>query len=196
MRQIGDLAREVVQTVPAEASPHSPSHMRVKQPRLLDKTADFEIPQRVWSNWIPAVGKREVVRALRADEYTAIKKRVQELIDGMHPFTLAEVATVKASIAAMLGGYRAMRNLTEENAHGAVEILCAVLRDFPAWVIGEACKNISRNAADTSNKFAPNDAEIASVCREVMAPYVKALRQANDLLNAPVEMGKSDDVRR
>lgn len=196
MRQIGDLAREVVQTVPAEATPHSPSPTHVKRPPLLDKTADFEIPQRVWSNWIPAVGKREVVRALRADEYTAVKNRIQQLTDGMHPFTLAEVSTVKASLAAMLGGYRAMRNETNDNAEGSVEILCAVLRDFPAWVIVEACLKISRNAADTSEKFAPNNAEIANVCAEVEAPYIKALKQALDLINAPVEMGKSDAVRR
>lgn len=156
-------------------------------PVLCDRECDLTIPGKLFSAWIPDRGHREVRRELTAEERTKVQGRAEALQSALVPYTAEEKRRVSAQIAAMLNGFRAMRHQRGEHVEATVEILCAVLREFPSWAIAKACMKIARNDAGLGHDYAPNDSEVHSVVQAVLLPYEKAMRTAEALLVAPVE---------
>jgi hypothetical protein len=160
-------------------------------PVKFDRDTDFEIPRRLFSAFKPNVGPRELRREMRPDERAAIEARAAALELALRPFDPQdERATVTASIAAMFGGFRAMRQQGDD-VESIATVTRAVLREFPAWAIAEACLRIARHETKIDPRFAPNDSEIIDVVRNVVSQYRDNLEQAKALLEAPVERGRS-----
>jgi hypothetical protein len=155
------------------------------KPTLVDPETDYKIPQRVFSGWIPDNGQREIVRPLTADERSKLERRAVELRDGLRPHICNDEAAVKATISAMLSGFRAMRQDGEDVA-ATVEITRNVLQEFPLWAIVKGCMMIARREAGLDPRFAPNDVQLFDVIEQVVRPYRAVLKTIEALLTAPV----------
>lgn len=125
---------------------------------------------------------------MNPEERGAVEVRVAALEVALRHHGDADRAEIEGAIAGMLSGFRSMRH-GEEDAATAVAITRAVLRDFPAWAIVQACLKIARSETRCNPRFAPNDAEIAEVVREIVRPYRQAFASASLLLNAVVVEG-------
>ena len=161
------------------------------RPKILDQEADFELPRKLWENWIPAKGKRAIVRAFTDAERDCVQRRHAELTRGLEPFLPQQRDRIRAPLHAMLGGFRSLRE-SGEDAETAVEVLLAVLRDFPAWAIEEACIRIARRDIDIDppldRRWAPSDSQIYAAVSAIVQPFRKALATAQALLDAPVAL--------
>ncbi len=73
------------------------------------------------------------------------------------------------------------------DACAVVDVTMAVLREFPAWAIAQACRKIVCGETKLDRRFAPNDTEIFDIVAGVVRPYRENLRQAKALLDAPVD---------
>jgi hypothetical protein len=93
---------------------------------------------------------------------------------------------VMAQIAAMLGGYRSLRQ-SGEDAEALVNAAAAVLAPFLFWAIAKGCLKIVRREAGLDPHWPPNDSEIYAIVDGLVRPYRKALASAEALLTAPVE---------
>jgi hypothetical protein len=155
-------------------------------PLRLDRECDIELPRQLFAACIPDTGLRAVVRALSADERAKIEARATALKDALTPFTRNDQHAVRASINGLFSGYRAMRQQGDD-ARDIVDVTMAVLREFPAWAIAQACRNIVRGETKLDRSFAPNDTEIFDVVAGILRPYHENLRQAKALLSAPVD---------
>jgi hypothetical protein len=98
---------------------------------------------------------------------------------------MTNTPSVPASTACF-SGYRAMRQMGEA-ARAVVDVTLAVLREFPAWAIAQACRKIVCGEAKLDRRFTPNDTEIFDIVTDVVRPYRENLRQAKALLDAPVD---------
>lgn len=161
------------------------------RPKVLDREADIDLPRKLWENWIPANGKRAIVRAFTDAERGCVQRRHAELTHGLEPFLPQQRDRIRAPVHAMLGGFRSLRE-SGEDAETAVEVLLAVLRDFPAWAIEEACIRIARRDIDIDppldRRWAPSDSQIYAVVSAIVQPFRKALATAQALLDAPVAL--------
>jgi hypothetical protein len=161
------------------------------RPKILDREADFDLPRKLWENWIPTNGKRGIVRAFTESERGCVQRRLAELTSGLAPFLPEQRGQIRAPLHAMLGGFRSLRE-SGEDAETAVEVLLAVLRDFPAWAIEEACIRIARQDIDIDpaldRRWAPSDSQIYAAVSAIVQPYRKALATAQALLDAPVAL--------
>lgn len=164
-------------------------------PVRFDRDVDHEFPRRLVC-FRPTRGPWELRREMRADERAAVTARVAALEIALEPFADEEVAGVESAIAAMLGGFRSMRQ-TGENVEQTVAVIRAVLRHrrFPLWAIQQACMKIA--ARETKHvQYAPNDGEIVDVVEDVVRPYREAEAAARRLMEAVVlpneERRKSD----
>lgn len=172
-----------------QATALSPAISPVVRPKLQDRAADIDLPRKLFENWIPKNGKRAISREMTAPERKALQGRFTELTVGLTPFEREQRDQVRAPLHAMLGGFRSLRE-SGEDAETAVEVLLAVLRDFPIWAIEEACIRIARCdiAIDPplDKRWAPSDAQIYAAVAAIVKPYRKALDAVTDLLEAPV----------
>lgn len=157
------------------------------RPTLLDREADIAIPNRVWSSWAPAFGERSIVRALTSAESTALQRRAHELRCGLVPLQQSQRRAADTAISAMFGGFRSMRQQGDD-VDGIVGVLLATLRQFPLWAIQEGCRRIAMREAGLDPRWAPNDTEVHGVVAAIVADYRKALKGAEKLLSAPVEV--------
>ena len=155
-------------------------------PVRLDQEYDIALPRQLFAAWIPDTGLRAMVRALSADERAKIEARANALEDALRPFTRNDEHAVRASVNGLFSGYRAMRQLGDD-ARAVVEVTMAVLREFPAWAITQACRKIVCGETKLHRRFAPNDSEIFDVVAGVVRFYGENLRQAKALLDAPVD---------
>lgn len=157
-----------------------------RKPSLVNPEADYQIPQRVWSNWTPASGRRELKRELTVTERRIEAHRATELTMGLHPFTHDERKGIDFALSRMLGGFQ--RHL---DVAPIVDVLLDLLREFPAWAILDGCTKIASDQHGLNPPFNPNfgpsDNQIFQVIAGVVAPYRLKLKQAQDLLSAPVE---------
>lgn len=128
-----------------------------------------------------------IVRELTPAERTNLTNRATELRAALWGYVPGERDDVEASIAAMFGGFRSMRQ-EGAAAEGLVAITAAVLRDFPAWAIARGCMKVSRNEAGLDPRWPPNDTEIYGVVAAVVQEYRKTLDIVEGLLAAPVEV--------
>lgn len=159
---------------------------------MVDKPADYEIPGKVWSRWIPAEGARSIARALTAGERGTIERRKEELAQGLAPFGRHQIDSAVEALSGMLAGFRSLR-MTEAEAAAVLDGMRYVLSPFPLWAIREACMLIQRGEAKLDGRkldrrFAPNDSEIYGVTKELVASYERSLANARALLAAPVEL--------
>lgn len=179
-----------VPNLPAKAGPFGP-------PRLVDRDADYVIPARVWSNWIPAVGARSIIRELKSDERAALTRRESELSTALVAYPPLDEHRVIAAISSMLGGYRSMRH-QDGDAVAILDGTRRVLAEFPAWAIERGCLMIQQGVTVLDRRYAPNDAEIYAVVLDVVKPYRDALRTVAGVLAAPIEPPppKVDPIRR
>jgi hypothetical protein len=155
-------------------------------PVRLDRECDIELPRQLFAAWIPDTGPRAIVRALSADERAKIEARATALEDALKPFTRNDEHAVRADINGLFSGYRAMRQ-EGEDARAVVDVTMAVLREFPAWAIAQACRKIVCGKTKLDRRFAPNDTEIFEIIAGVVRPYHENLRQAKALLDAPID---------
>ena len=155
-------------------------------PGPLDKECDIAIPRQLFAAWVPNSGPRAVMRALSADERAKIEARATALEDALTPFTRNDQDAVRASINGLFSGYRAMRQQGDD-ARAIVDVTMAVLREFPAWAIAQACRKIVCGETKLDRRFAPNDTEIFDVVAGIVRLYRENLRQAKALLDAPVD---------
>jgi hypothetical protein len=169
--------------------PDSPA----RQPTVMNRETDVDIPASLWSAWIPSSGPREIRRALDPSERDALQRRADELSSGLMPFLSTERDTVKSAIAAALGGFRSLRQQGADVA-ATVGVLCYVLRDFPAWAIQEGCRRIASNEADLDPQWPPNDAQFHLVVGRVVAPYHQTLAIVQALLSAPIESPAKEEI--
>jgi len=155
------------------------------EPVYLDRNVDIELSRRLVS-FRPNSGPLEMRREMTLQERSDVEARTAALELWISPFGPDERGEIEASIVAMLAGFRSMRQQGED-IDSMVAITCAVLRDFPAWAIKKTCLKIARREIQHDARFAPNDAEIAGLVRDLVAPYRKNFEQANALLQAVVE---------
>src|SRR5690242_20241435 len=89
------------------------------RPAILDKEADIEIPNKLWSAWAPKGGKRAIIRAFTDQEFMVLDCRRTLLRSGLRPMGNGEplsatneaewpsdVLVASAKLSAMLGGFR------------------------------------------------------------------------------------------
>ncbi len=126
---------------------------------------------------------------MRADERGLVTARSAALELTLQSFDDESRNGLKASIGAMLGGFRSMRQQGED-VDAVVTITLAVLRDFPAWAITAACLKIARHETRNDPRFAPNDSEIAEAVRAIVRPYREAYDATVALLGAIVQAEK------
>lgn len=186
MQEIGKLVTGLVGRAKEKPLQTVQSRAPAQQPQPLNLSADRDIPNRVWSNWIPADGHRSVKRELSPSERHLIEQRRKELVEGLAPFSGEEVSRVEIALNAMFAGYRSMRQI-DATGEAIVEVTRAVLREFPAWAIETACVRIARNEVGLDPKWPPNDAQIHEVVAGIVKPYQEALNTSQALLAAPVE---------
>ena len=157
-------------------------------PVRFDRLVDL-LPRRLVC-FRPESGPVELWREMRPDERGPLEARAAALDLALRPFREDQVTDVEASIGAMLAGFRSMRQQGEA-VEDVVVITRAVLREFPAWAIAQGCLKIARHETRSDPRFAPNDAEIVEVVRNVVKPYREALDAATALLGAVVQSGET-----
>jgi hypothetical protein len=155
-------------------------------PVRLDQECDIALPRQLFAASIPDIGPRAIVRALSTDEHAKIEARVTALEDALKPFTSNDEHAVRASINGLFSCYRATRYLGDD-ARAVVDVTMAVLREFPAWAITQACRKIVCGETKLDRRFVLNDTEIFDVVADVVRPYRENLGQAKALLDAPVD---------
>ena len=172
----------------ARATAPLPATMPAARPKLVDREADFDLPRRLWDNWTPAQGTRAIVRALTEPERATLQRRHIELSRGLTPFSHDEFDQVRAPLHAMLSGFRSLRE-SGEDAETSVEVLLAVLRDFPVWAIEDACLRIAQRDIDVDPpidpRWAPSNGQIHAAVAAIVRPYAKAHASARALLDSP-----------
>lgn len=186
MEQIGKLAVALVERA-SQGSPSSAPALpatTTEEPALFDHACDLELP-RLLSAWIPDYGPREIRRALTPAERAAVLARATTLQFSLTGYLDGECNAVEADIAAMFGGFRAMRQQGDD-AEATVAATAGVLRGFPAWAIRQGCLKIARNQAGLNRRYAPNDTEVFTVIDDIVKDYRKRLAMAETLLAAPV----------
>jgi hypothetical protein len=157
-----------------------------RAPAYFNRQTDVDL-QQIYSAWKPDNGPREIRRPLTSDERRDLTARADELRMALQPYLDRERNEVEASIAAMLGGFRSMRQ-EGDAAEGIVVVLAGVLRRFPAWAIAKACMKIARNDAGLDRRFAPNDTEIHEVVDAIVREHRQTLERVEGLLTAAVEV--------
>jgi hypothetical protein len=135
-------------------------------------------------------GPRSIVRELTHTERATLQRRQYALQCGLLAFQGQERDQVRGALHAMLGGFRSLRE-RDDNAETSVEVLLAVLRDFPAWAVEEACLRIAQQRTEIDPpldpRWPPNDGQVHALVAAVVAPYRQNLTTASALLAAPVE---------
>lgn len=180
------LSRAVAKIVAGEVSPHSLYNLPAVQPREWTD-ADSTIPERVWSNWIPSLGRRELKRALTVDERRELIARRDELTEGLRSYLPSgDKDEFNSILGGLLGGYRSMRH-EGEDVEAVLAVLQHVLRDFPLWAISEGCRRIVMNEAGLDPRWPPNDAQIHAVVKSVVKSYKLKLDVVTDVLQACIE---------
>ena len=164
-------------------------------PAEIDRVADIDIPRRVWSALIIDGVPREIVRPLTLDERCALEVRVARLAPAMRPFSELDADSVAQALADMYSSFPSMRHAGAD-ALGRVDTAMRVaLVNFPAWAIEEACRSIQVNGYERcedgrcwiEKNWPPSDAGIVVVVERIVKRRADALKQAKDLLAAPVE---------
>lgn len=192
MNNIGNLAAGVIRQ--AQASPDSRSNMPAiptrtdgeNLPALFDPECDRVIPDRVFSGWVPSDGPRAIVRHLRPAERAKVEARAIALRNAVTAHHVSENRKVRAELAAMLGGFRAMRQQGDD-ALAMIEVTARVVREFPLWAIAKGCMEIAQNKASLDPRWPPNDDQVYAVVTGIVALYRKHLKIAEALLVAPLE---------
>lgn len=189
MDSIGNLVASAAKGLVSRGSRSSApalSASTAKAPTYFDRYVEIELPK-LFSAWIPNAGPRGIRRALSDTERQAVEARADELRGALHGYLDSERDAVEAAIAAMLGGFRSMKQ-DGESAEGIVIVSAGVLRPFPLWAIEKGCLKIARGDTDLDRRFAPNDTEIYAVIDVIVKEYQKALATVEALLRAPVEI--------
>lgn len=192
MDSIGNLVAGIIRQ--AQASPDSRSTLPATPtrtdgknlPALFDPECDRAIPDRVFSGWIPSDAARAIVRQLTPVERAKVEARAVALRNAVAAHHVSEDRKVKAELAAMLGGFRAMRQQGND-ALAMVDVTARVLREFPLWAIAKGCMEIAQNKAELDPRWPPNDDQIYIVVNGIVALYHKHLKIADSLLAAPLE---------
>lgn len=156
-----------------------------EEPDYFDRYTDIELPK-LFSGVRVDGEPRKIVRPLEAHERASLRVRATELQAALRPYQDRERPIVMAQIAAMLGGYRSLRQ-SGEDVEAIVSSTAAVLAPFPFWAIAKGCLKIVRREAGLDPHWPPNDSEIYAVVDGVVRSYSKALASAKALLAAPVE---------
>ncbi len=161
------------------------------KPEIVNQAADYQIPARMWSNWTPANGPREIRREMTTVERRIVAHRAMELTGALRPFMQDQRNAVDVALSRMIGGFQ--RHL---EVGSIVEVLLDVLREFPAWAIVEGCLRLTKDQHSLNPPFNPNfgpsDNQIYQVVAAVALPYQRRLAQAEALLSAPVEKPAED----
>lgn len=155
-------------------------------PRIRDQAADVDIPRMVLNGWVGPRGVRETVRALTSDERVLVQNRATELSESLLPFVRNEEMIVNSTIAAMLSGFRSMRQQGDD-VEATVDVLRSVLREFPSWAILDGCMKIAQKKAGLDPAWPPNDSQVYGVVSDIVQYFRERLRAAESLLAAHVE---------
>ncbi len=139
-------------------------------PVRLDRECDIELPRQLFAGW----------------ERDKVEARAAALEDALKPFAATDQHAVRASINGLFSGYRSMRQQGDD-ARAIVDVTMAVLREFPAWAIAQACRKIICGQTKLDRRFPPNDTELFDIVADVVRLYGENLMQAKALLDAPVE---------
>src|SRR4051812_42502208 len=127
MDSIGNLvasaAKGLVSRGSRSSAPALPAST-AKAPTYFNRYVEIELPS-LFSAWIPANGPRGIRRALTDAERQAVQVRADELQAALHSYLDAERDAVEAAIAAMLGGFRSMKQ-DGESAEGIVIVSAGV----------------------------------------------------------------------
>lgn len=134
---------------------------------------------------------RQLRRAITEDERAALEARRDELAPALAGYAgTVERNRVALALTEMFGGYTSMRQ-TDEDAVGKVDSVMNLLREFPAWAIEKACRDIRRNGVWRDGKFdtrwPPNDSEIVAAVRDARRLIGDQYDSAVNLLAASVE---------
>jgi hypothetical protein len=154
-------------------------------PRYFVRETDIEM-RRLFSAVRVDGRPQTIVRELTRDEHRALTERATELRATLWPYVQGERDEIEASIAAMLGGFRSMRQ-SEDAAADIVAVTASILREFPAWAITKACVKIAQNEAGLDPKWPPNDVQIHAIVSDIVREYRATLVNVEALLVAPVE---------
>ena len=153
-----------------------------------DELCDVRLPGLVC--WKPDKGPCEIVRPLSDQERGRLQGRAIDLETALIPYGDEERRRLKGTVGVMFGGFRNMRQQGED-AESTVDVILAVLREFPAWAIEQACLSISRHEIRHLNpNFPPNDGQIHDIVAAIVAPYRGKLRAAVEVLNATIREPK------
>lgn len=201
MEKIGQAASGMLTRITAGEDSHPSRSVALRRPAdagslsvYHDHECDIDLPARLFSAWHPAGGQRAIIRALTNDERGKLTARVELLTSAIAGYTETEQPSVEAEIAAMLNGFRSMRQRGDE-VTATVQIIARVLRDFPPWAIAKGCMSIARQEAGLDPRFPPNDNQIYAVVDEIVKPYRRRLLRSQALLAAPVEATEARPTR-
>lgn len=159
-------------------------------PMVRNVETDVVIPSKAWSSWIPAAGKRELVRPLTPEERSALERRRDDLVPAVSGYPDRDGDRVALALADMFGSFPSMRHSGDEVV-ARIDGARRVMKEFPAWAIEKACEEIQSRGVFRDGKYdkqwPPSDAEIADVVREKKRLYGDSHASAVALLAATVE---------
>lgn len=164
-------------------------------PLKFDYMPDTAIPGRVWENFVPAKGRRSLVRALTESERATVERRAALLAPALEPYARpAEDDRVAEAVSAMFDSFTSMRQKGAA-AVARVDGAMKVLEPLPAWAIEEGCLTIRRYGYEKQDPdtgkvrleqtWPPGDSEIFAAVDRVAKVRRQALEKARELLAAP-----------
>jgi hypothetical protein len=165
------------------------------RPAMVDRQTDFEITK-LWRDRDVDRKPINIARALTDDERAACERRKRDLQLGTAPYAPSEGDRVVAAISRMFGGNRTMARIDDESAVAVAAGLLHILKPFPLWAIEAGCDALHEGEAVLNGKtlspnYAPHDAEVRLVIKEIVKPYRDALDNVTALLAAPVRDARS-----
>lgn len=161
-----------------------PARLPAATSPAIDRACDIELPRLVC--WRPKHGDCELTRELSTTERSALEAHRERLTHALTPFERNEQSDLAASIGAMFSGFRSMRQ-TGESVSATITITLAVLREFPAWAIKQACVGIAQGKfSDLDPTWPPNDAQIHAAVSDLVAYHKRRLAHTEELIAAKV----------
>ncbi|HZH50280.1 MAG TPA: hypothetical protein VEZ16_00210 [Microvirga sp.] len=127
------------------------------------------------------------------DERRVMLARVEALDAALVRATEAEIGRMVSSLRA---AFPAQGATDPASATLTVKLFMSALAVYPAWAISEACRRVLEGRAGINTAFAATPAQMAEICREIVAPFLEERSKITSVLTAKVYSLPTEEERR
>lgn len=195
METIGKAAKRASAGTRKSRRESGPPAVRGSLPAVFVMQTDRTIPDSTWAGFTASGERRKLRRPLTPEERRLLEWRVASLRPHLAGFARPgdEDAVIEA-LAGMFGSFSSMRDV-EGAAVSRLASTMVLLEEFPAWGIIETCASIRMRGYTTlkdgvpitERRWPPSDPDLHHAVAAHVQPRAMALRNAEQLLAAPVE---------